>query len=195
VITKRNHHLAIAAMAVLAVAVASGARAGQAGAQRIPAAAPQSATSWTDPFAYCAAVGNIDAPDERWTGDKVPGAVVDGLKKALDLAADVPAEFVARGASWRCMNARVYACSAGANIPCLEKANPSMTPNSGMTSFCSSHPVADLIPAFAAGRSTVFEWKCVGKTPTVVRQVLHADPAGFITEFWYALAPPVPSRR
>jgi hypothetical protein len=28
--------------------------------------------TFTDPFAYCAALGTIDAPDSRYTGPKVP---------------------------------------------------------------------------------------------------------------------------
>jgi hypothetical protein len=34
--------------------------------------------TFTDPFAYCAAVGTVDAPDSRYTGPKVPEAVAQG---------------------------------------------------------------------------------------------------------------------
>src|SRR5215510_4570357 len=43
---------------------------------------PPAATRFTDPFAYCAAVGTIDTPDSRYAGPKVPEAVARGLQRA-----------------------------------------------------------------------------------------------------------------
>src|SRR5664280_2603081 len=41
--------------------------------------------TYTDPFAYCAAVGTIDAPDSRYTGDPIPLMIIQGYLKAAGL--------------------------------------------------------------------------------------------------------------
>ena len=150
-------------------------------------AIPQPAT-FTDAFAYCQAVGTIDAPDARYTGDKVPVSVAKGLQKAMGLAPDMPMDILTRNSFWRCMSGKVYGCSVGANIPCQGKADASKTPNEGMTAFCKDNPNSDFIPAASTGRETVYAWKCVSGKPQVDKQVLNPDARGFITEFWYALS-------
>ncbi len=60
-------------------------------------------TTYTDPFAYCAAVRTIDAPDARYVGPAVPDAVVRGLQAALQrppTLRPVVSEQVATGAAW-----------------------------------------------------------------------------------------------
>ena len=101
------------------------------------------ATQYTDPFAYCAAVGTIDGPDERYTGPKTPEAIVRGLMKAMDLPADAPSEPLARLTTWRCMSGKVYACNFGANIPCQERADTSRAPSAAMNDFCKANPASD----------------------------------------------------
>jgi hypothetical protein len=54
-----------------------------AAASPAPGSGPQA--RFSDPFAYCAAVGTIDAPDARYTGPKVPEVVArfeKGLRRA-----------------------------------------------------------------------------------------------------------------
>jgi hypothetical protein len=146
-------------------------------------------TVFGDPFAYCEAVGTIDAPDARYTGAAMPEVIVKGLMKAFNAPPDAPLEFFARGSFWRCMGGKVYACSVGANIPCESKADTRTTPNEGMTNWCSANPDTDGIPAAAAGRETVYEWNCKGGQPQIVRQVLSPDARGFISAFWYVISP------
>jgi len=55
---------------------------------------------FTDPFAYCGEIEDIDAPDERYVGEAVPDAVVEGIRKATGASADAPAEFFRNGISW-----------------------------------------------------------------------------------------------
>lgn len=69
--------------------------------------------TYTDPFAYCAAVNTIDAPDALYTGPKVPEIIAEGLRKAFNTP-DTPLEIYMRGTFWRCMNGKVYACTVGA---------------------------------------------------------------------------------
>ena len=48
-------------------------------------AAAQEAPTYRDPFAYCAAVGTVDAPDRRHTGPALPPTIARGLQKATPL--------------------------------------------------------------------------------------------------------------
>ena len=141
-----------------------------------------------DPFAYCATVGTIDAPDARWTGPKTPDAIVRGLMKAMGLAADAPVDPIAQSTFWRCMNNKVYACTVGANIPCQEKADTSKTPSAAMNDFCKVTPTSDFIPAYVTGRATVYDWKCTSGVPAINRQLTQPDARGFLSMFWYEIS-------
>jgi hypothetical protein len=96
---------------------------------------------------------------------------------------------VFRHAAWRCLDGQVLACSFGANIPCNEKANASRQPSIGARRFCAHHKDADVVPAYAAGRTTVFEWRCAAGDPVVYRQVLTVDERGFASVFWHPVTP------
>jgi putative hemolysin/predicted secreted protein len=141
-----------------------------------------------DPFAYCATVGNLDAPDARWTGPKMPDAVLNGLIKSAQLAPDIPRDMLAGASFWRCMNGKVYACTVGANLPCQEKADTNKTPSAAMNDFCKANPTADAIPAAVTGRATVYQWKCAAGKPEIVKQQFTPDARGFLAEFWYEIA-------
>jgi hypothetical protein len=73
---------------------------------------------YIDPFSYCRGIDTIDKPDDSYVGPAVPAAVLEGLARALGVPRVEP-----RGVVWRCMDHRVYACAAGADLPCEEKAN------------------------------------------------------------------------
>ena len=59
-----------------------------------------------------------------------------------------------------------------------------------MRSWCSENPSADVIPAFATGRATAYEWRCDGGEPAIVRQLATPDARGFDPTVWHAVAPP-----
>ncbi len=151
-------------------------------------AATQAAT-FSDPFAYCTAVGTVDEPDARYVGPKMPDVIVKGVMKASGASADAPVELFAKGTFWRCMDGKVYACFVGANLPCTAKADTSRTPTAAETEFCAANPNADVVPAAVTGRETVYEWHCKDGAPEIVRQVFKPDVRGFISDFWYALSP------
>jgi hypothetical protein len=161
-----------------------------------PSAVPASVTgaatgqaTFTDPFAYCAAVGTIDAPDARFVGPKVPVAIVTGLAKALNLPPGTPAPPITQNSFWRCMDGKVYACTVGANLPCQEKADTSQTPTQGMKDFCQANPTSDFIPAYITGHATIYEWRCTNGAPDIVKQVAHTDARGFLANIWYEIKP------
>ena len=155
-------------------------------------ASPSPATEqgqFTDPFAYCTAVGTMDAPDARYTGPKTPDAVVNGLRKVLETPDDVPMEPFVAGTFWRCMDGAVWACFVGANLPCTTKADTSRTPTPDMADFCTANPNSDFIPAYVTGRATVYEWRCTNDAPEIVKQLVEPDAQGFWSNIWYEISP------
>jgi len=145
-------------------------------------------STYSDPFAYCAAVGTVDAPDARYNGPAMPDVITQALVRQGVVSPDAPSEFQ-QNAVWRCMHNQVWACHFGANLPCLEKADLSQKPTAEMSDFCKTNPTAESIPAAVTGRATVYEWTCKDGKPTAGRQIFQVDPQGYIAEFWYALTP------
>jgi hypothetical protein len=145
-----------------------------------------------DPFAYCAAVGTIDAPDARYTGPALPEAVARGLLAALGAPAGAQGEPPPGNWTWRCMAGKVYACTFGANLPCAEKADTGREPAAAVSEFCRENPGAEIIPMVVTGRATVFEWRCADARPTIVRQFAKPDAAGYLANIWYPIEPATP---
>jgi hypothetical protein len=175
-----RQHIALSFVLLLLVA-------GLAGCGPATAATSTPAT-YDDPFAYCAAVGTVDAPGANYTGPSVPASVAEGLQTAMNVP-DTPLQVLENGSSWRCMDGAVYACFVGANLPCDAKANTDRTPTQEEVDFCAQNKNADAIPAAVTGRETVYEWRCSNGAPEVVQQVFHPDAQGFISEIWYEINP------
>lgn len=154
-----------------------------------PATPPVAAETFRDPFAYCAAVGTMDLPDDRYTGEKLPDSISKQMVEKGIVSADAPADFV-QHATWRCMDSHVWVCHYGANLPCDAKADTSTTPNTGMEEFCKANPNTDFIPAVATGRETVYEWSCKDGKPVVGKQIITVDAQGYDSQIWYELTTP-----
>lgn len=144
---------------------------------------------YTDPFAYCAAVKDVDAPDARWTGHKLPEAITQGEVSLGLVSADAPPDILGN-AVWRCMGGKVYLCSFGANLPCDEKAGTSKKPTPGMNDFCKTTPASDMIPAYITGHATVYDWSCKDGAPVPGKQLVKPDARGFLSNIWHELPPP-----
>lgn len=144
--------------------------------------------SYTDPFAYCAAVGTVDTPGAEYTGPAFPENLALGLQRALN-APDTPLEVMQNGSTWRCMDGKVVACFVGANLPCEAKADTGETPTQAEIEFCQANPTSDFIPAAVTGRETVYEWRCRDGVPEIVRQVSEVDAQGFHADIWYEISP------
>jgi hypothetical protein len=153
-------------------------------------AAAETPDRFTDPFAYCAAVGTIDAPDARWAGPAVPRSIAAGLAAAFGQRADAAVAPFERGTTWRCMDGAVYACNVGANLPCHDKADTSRTPTGAMRDFCREQADADFIPAYVTGRATIYAWRCRDGAPAIEREVEGADARGFVAGVWHRIAAP-----
>lgn len=145
-------------------------------------------TQFTDPFAYCSAVGTVDEPDARYTGPKTPEVVVNGLRKALETPDDAPMDPFLAGTYWRCMDGKVWACFVGANLPCGSKANTDRTPTSEMEDFCKENPTSDFIPMAVTGHETVYNWSCKDGVPEAGEQFVELDAQGFQSDIWYEVS-------
>ena len=145
--------------------------------------------TFENPFEYCKAVKNIDIPGSECIGPKLPESISGKLRTDMGVSDTMPADMFNDGTSWRCMDGNVYACNVGANLPCQEKANVSKEPNDGMLNYCGDNPDAEVIPMFASGRATVYEWKCDNGTPEIVKQIAETDKAGYIKDIWYKITP------
>ena len=150
-----------------------------------PAAAPAVET-YADPFAYCTAVGAIDAPDARYTGEAAPDAVIKGYLKAAGIEENPEFSDVYKKMTiWRCMENKVYACNFGANLPCDSKANTDREPTQAMADFCKQNPGSDFIPMAVTGHETIYSWHCVKDAPELLEQISQVDAAGYIENIWY----------
>jgi len=146
--------------------------------------------TYTDPFAYCSAVGTIDALDSRYTGDPVPLMIIQGYLKAAGLENNgEPLQILQKSTIWRCMNKAVYVCNFGANLPCDSKADTDKNPTQPMQDFCNANPTADFIPMSVTGHTTIYSWGCVNDTPKLLGQLDQPDAAGYLSRIWYRLPP------
>ena len=180
----------LAALAVILSACSTRAGAAALSPATLPPTNPPAPQSFTDPFAYCAAAGTIDAPDARYTGEAVPDSVINGFKKAAGLETSTePMQMFKKTTIWRCMGNQVYACNFGANLPCSSKANTDKTPTQAMTDFCTANPDSDFIPESVTGHSNIYSWHCVKGAPELLDQVEKVDAAGFLEQIWYEIQP------
>jgi hypothetical protein len=158
------------------------------GTSTVPAA--QTSETFTDPFAYCAAVGTVDAPDTRWAGDEQPAVIADALRGPLGTMTDTPTETIQRTMVWRCANGEVMACVVGANLPCSEKADLNTEASEAVTDFCKENPDNDFVPMVVTGRATAYSWSCADGEPVLGEQMMDIDDQGFFADLWYQVEQP-----
>ena len=74
------------------------------------------------------------------------------------------------------------ACAVGANLVC-DKADQRRELR-GATEWCRDNPRSDIIPMFATGHSTIYEWSCKRRRAVPGKLIVAVDPQGYITENW-----------
>lgn len=153
-------------------------------------AAAKRSDTWSDPFAYCRAVGTIDHPDTRYAGPDPPPAVIAGVRKAMGISPDSPVGMAKEGTYWRCMGGHVYGCNVGANLPCEEKAVVSREPTEAERGYCRQNPGTGFIPMYVTEHATIYAWACKGPEPVIVKTIAKADARGYIAGIWYLIRPP-----
>jgi len=136
--------------------------------------------TYDDPFVYCAAVGTIDTPDERYTGPKVTEAIAAAMEVTVEEALQA-GEWPQRGV-WRCAHGAVRTCFRWNASSCGKYAlNPTAT--NEMREWCAESPNSDFIPA-AWSREMAGEWRCNGQTPVLVKGTASLDSQGYVPEAW-----------
>jgi len=130
------------------------------------------------PAAFCQRAGTDD------TTRPIPETLVPEVNAAF--GTDMPPRIAMDTTVFRCADRRVLVCTVGANLPC-GKADTSKNPNDGTIRWCADNPSAPSVPAFVTGHDTIYQWRCTSGTPQILHQALHADPRGFLAEFWKRL--------
>jgi hypothetical protein len=84
------------------------------------------------------------------------------------------------------MDGAVYVCTVGANLPCQSKADRARR-NSGADVFCRDNRDAEIVPAYATGHRTIFEWRCVSGKAMRGKAIFKLDRRGFQRAIWRRL--------
>lgn len=150
----------------------------------------QQARTYDDAFAYCAAVGNVDAPDKRYTGPALPLPIVRGLQKAFGVAPTEPLAPFERGTSWRCMDGAVYACNVGANLPCDAKPAADPAPTDALRTYCAENRDAAFVPMYVTGHDALYAWSCADGSPQRGKQTAELDARGYVASVWHRIEQP-----
>jgi hypothetical protein len=144
------------------------AAAGLAGLSPVVQAAPYSSVG-----GFCSAHPDGDNPNKAFYGaDFRPG--------------NVPDEVTRSGANtWRCMDARAWACTVGADGRLCQKLDPDPTPSKPIRDYCADHPGAGFVPMVVIGNS-FSTWRCLAKDPWPI-EMQHLDKRGFVKKAWRLL--------
>lgn len=146
--------------------------------------------TYTNPYKYCAAVEQIDAPDSRYTGPEITDELFRDylITLGLDLNGDY-SDIFRKMTIWRCMDKKVYVCNFGANIPCNSKANIDKNPTRKMNDFCKQYPDEPGIPMSVTGHNVIYHWRCVNENPEILDQISAVDKAGYPANLWQLVEP------
>lgn len=136
-----------------------------------------------DPFAYCAAIRNIDIPVGG--ASPIPVALAPYLGKALGLPTNTA--IAPESYYWRCMSGAVYVCAVGANIPCDAKADLAKR-NLGAENYCRDNRNATFVPAYATGHASIYGWSCSAGKAVLGKPLAEVDYRGFRVDFWYRVS-------
>lgn len=143
-----------------------------------PVAAATPATSsgsYSDPFAYCSAVGTIDHVDGRYSGPMTTPAIARTLSVPENTARD--------RVHWRCANGTVMACTSFIGPIC--DVSPSVEE---MRAYCAQYPSAPQLMAPGG------VWSCVDGKPQLPEGASWPiDSRGFRTDSWFVVNPPTAS--
>jgi hypothetical protein len=151
------------------------------------AAEPPAFNGKISPFAYCASVGTADGPAGTAGPSPAPPALEPYLHGALGMPAD--AKLPPGSVYWRCMDGAVYVCATGANLVCDHTADRATT-NPGADSYCKDNPGAAVVPAYATGHDSIYEWHCAAWRARYGPPVAKLDRRGFRIEIWHKVLRP-----
>ena len=154
------------------------------------AGASAQTASFTDPQAYCRAIGTIDAPDRRFTGHGVPDWIQAAFLSPQEIAAIKAGRRPDYGIAWRCVQGEVLACQNAQSPSCM-KPDTDRTPTAAMRDFCRDDKAAlPVIPRAVTGtaRMLAYDWVCRGAAPAIARET-PLDAQGFVAADWKRVGP------
>lgn len=111
----------------------------------------------------------------------LPAMLVPNVEKAFDLH-DIKPEEVRHLTVARCMSGHVYACFAGANLPCGKADIATNRPV--ITAWCRKNPNVDFVPAYVTGHDTAYTWHCIKARARIEPPSAALDPGGFFEAYW-----------
>ncbi len=147
------------------------------------ATAVETTERYTDPFAYCRAVGTVSRPDARYKGPEVPTS----LAAALEFLPGTPGM---DHVEWRCAKGNVLGCVSTQASFCspLTDAEKSRTPTTEMVKYCRERPNSSPVPSGIVGYNNLYQWRCEGANPVIGREVNTIDDQGYNASLWKAVS-------
>jgi hypothetical protein len=113
----------------------------------------------------------------------MPAMLAPQAARAFGLEA-MPVAQLRRSTMVRCMDGQVWACNAGANLPCGKADMSRSLP--AAKEWCQANPAADYVPAYISGHGSAYAWRCQGGVP-VRGQAARLDARGFFAAYWRKL--------
>ena len=127
---------------------------------------------WSDPFAYCKAVGTVDFPDQRYSGPYLTDAIANALRVPVTSSPD--------RVKWRCDGGALLGCTSFRGSSCA--LTPSVTE---MLEYCTQNPNAQ---GLLAPNGT---WSCNDTEPVIpAGESWPVDGRGFLPGAWVEISPP-----
>jgi branched-chain amino acid transport system substrate-binding protein len=133
---------------------------------------PEVAASFSDPFAYCQAVGNNDYREDNQHSGYIGPAVPQDVSRTMNNDS----------VAWRCVDGNVYGCVMGASGRACGKKNTSKIPSRDMRRYCEQSRNSSSIDNATQGDSFA-EWRCSGTTP-VISKIYPVDRQGYFQGSW-----------
>ena len=145
--------------------------------------------TYHDPVPYCAAVGTIDHPDNRYDGPASPEWIADAVTRSLHLGPAVTAQ-MALPVVWRCVDGSVAACSFGFGMPCDAKVgDTSHVPTKDVMDFCRAFPEVDRPLPGMSGPPSIYTWGCRAGWPHIIGLRNDLDAEGYPRRYWLRVTP------
>jgi len=132
-------------------------------------------------FKACAQAVNIDTVQPYRAS--LRQGFLKAYKRLYPQDATVPDEaMLTDGAYFRCMNGKLLACFAGANLPCSKIVNARINP--GATQFCRQNRNEAIVPMAATGHDALWNYACRSGHAHITGSNWTLDQRGFAKEIW-----------
>ncbi len=152
-----------------------------------PAAASRRPEPGNDPWAVCA-----ELPDSEPVLMKVSKLENEEFRRRVQITFMIRNEAADTvSVASRCMNGKVYVCSAEEQQNCLEKLDFSTEPVESLAELCAVPELDGLVPALSAiGWNSAYAWICRDGEAVILRQAAEADAAGYDSSIWTEIPAP-----